>query len=150
MRIQKHDPEMKAGYNPTAKKYFNSSMFQNSKEFTQMGTLAKENRIAEYYQPDITPQPKPLQDAGDLAALHGVRKQPHPIGNDLRRESLQIAEANRRLIEEKHRKDEQLRKEEADQFVKPGSGPSDAEYDFLRMEYLKDKFPATTNQDFLT
>jgi len=27
MRIAKHDPEMKAGYNPTAKKYFNSSMF---------------------------------------------------------------------------------------------------------------------------
>ena len=36
-------------------------MFGNSKEFTQLGTLTKENRFAEYYQPDVATQPKPLK-----------------------------------------------------------------------------------------
>lgn len=49
-------------------------MFQNSKEFTQLGTLAKENRTAEYYQPDIPPQPRPLQDPNDLSYLMGVER----------------------------------------------------------------------------
>lgn len=74
-----------------------------------------------------------------------MQKKPHPVGSELRREALQIAEANRKLTEEKQSKAEQIRKQEADQYVKPGSGPSDADFDFLRMEYLKDKFPATTN-----
>ena len=50
-RAQKRDDDETAikGYVPTAKKFYSSSMFQNSKEFTQLGTLAKENRTAEYY-----------------------------------------------------------------------------------------------------
>lgn len=53
-------------------------MFQNSKEFTQLGTLAKENRTAEYYQPDVPPQPKPLQDVNDLSYLQSKK---HPVGS---------------------------------------------------------------------
>ena len=48
-------------------------MFHNSKEFTQLGTLAKENRIAEYYQPDIPPQPKAAIDVSDFAFLNPVQ-----------------------------------------------------------------------------
>ena len=61
------------GLIPTGKKFYNSSMFHNSKEFTQLGTLAKENRIAEYYQPDIPPQPKAAIDVSDFAFLNPVQ-----------------------------------------------------------------------------
>lgn len=83
-RAQKRDDDIGVkGFVPTAKKFYNSTMFQNSKEFTQLGTLAKENRTAEYYQPEIPPQPKALQDAHDLGYLTGdVRQVPknYPIG----------------------------------------------------------------------
>ena len=32
----------------------NVTMFDNSKEFTQLGNFTKENRVAEYYHPDIS------------------------------------------------------------------------------------------------
>ena len=35
-----------------------TNMFYNSKEFQQLGTLAKENRTAEYFQPDVATQPR--------------------------------------------------------------------------------------------
>jgi len=73
---------------PTAKKFYSTSMFQNSKEFTQLGTLAKENRTSEYYQPEIPPQPKALLDMNDLSYLNPVQ-QPHnyPVGAKLRQEN---------------------------------------------------------------
>jgi len=40
------------GFVPTSKKFYNGTMFQNSNEFTQLGTLTKENRVADYYPPD--------------------------------------------------------------------------------------------------
>jgi len=76
------------GFVPTAKKFYNSTMFQNSKEFTQLGTLAKDGRTAEYYQPEIPAQPKPLQDVNDLSYLN--TKKVHPIGSQLRNENLEV------------------------------------------------------------
>lgn len=43
---------------PTGKRLMSVTMFDNSKEFTQLGNLAKENRVAEYYNPDISTQVK--------------------------------------------------------------------------------------------
>ena len=65
---------------PTSKKFYNSSMFQNSKEFTQLGTLAKDNRIAEYYQPDVPPQPKQLSN--DIPDVKMPKQ--YMVGEDLR------------------------------------------------------------------
>jgi len=90
-RAANRDQELgEKGYVPTAKKFFNSTMFQNSKEFTQLGTLAKENRISEYYKPDIPAQPKPLQDPNDLSYL--TKK--HPIGSQLRQENVDVMHDN--------------------------------------------------------
>ena len=35
-----------------------TNMFDNSLEFNQLGTLARNNRTSEYYAPDVTTQPK--------------------------------------------------------------------------------------------
>ena len=56
MRSQKDEDEVKIPYG----KRQNLTLFENSREFTRLGTLAKENRIAEYYQPDPSTQPRPL------------------------------------------------------------------------------------------
>jgi hypothetical protein len=121
-------------------------MFQNSKEFTQLGTLAKEHRSSEYYQPDVPTQPKPLQDPTDLSYL--TRK--HPIGSQLRQESIDVQNDNMRLMDDKKQRGETQRAEEAKLFQKPeGDAGADDNYDFLRMEYMKDQFPATTNQEFI-
>jgi len=37
---------------------------------------------------------------------------------------------------------------EQDMFMNPDQ-KKDTEYDFLRNEYIQDKFPATTNQEFI-
>lgn len=50
-------------------------MFDNSKEFTRLGTLSKENRIAEYYYPDSTTQPKSLPAEIEQMLLRGDGKQ---------------------------------------------------------------------------
>ena len=147
-RIAKRDEELGTkGYVPTAKKFFNSTMFQNSKEFTQLGTLAKENRTAEYYQPDIPTQPKPLQDVNDLSYL--TKK--HPIGSQLRQENIDVQNDNERLMADKKARLDAVRAEEEKLFKKPSESgkAADEAYDFLRMEYMKDKFPATTNQEFI-
>lgn len=66
------------GYLPTAKKFFNSTEFQNSKEFDQLGTLAKNNRAVEYFQPEIAPQPKAMPDMNNLGHLTvGSSNNPH-------------------------------------------------------------------------
>lgn len=148
-RVAKRDEELgQKGYVPTAKKFFNSTMFQNSKEFTQLGTLAKENRTAEYYQPDIPTQPKPLQDPNDLSYL--TRK--HPIGSQLRQENIDVMQDNQRLEADKKQRTEAAARQEADLFIKNTNAQGAAgedNYDFLRMEYMKDQFPRTTNQEFI-
>ena len=55
VRSQKDD-DLKIPYG----KRQNLTLFENSSEFTRLGTLAMENRIANYYQPDPSTQPRPL------------------------------------------------------------------------------------------
>jgi len=49
-------------------------MFDNSKDFTRLGTLTKENRIADYYQPDSATQPKILDPEVEEMLLRGDRQ----------------------------------------------------------------------------
>jgi hypothetical protein len=42
-----------------------------------------------------------------------------------------------------------VRQLEIESFIKNVPDAKPEEYDFLRMEYMKDQFPATTNQEFI-
>lgn len=42
-----------------------------------------------------------------------------------------------------------MRQLEIESFIKNVPDAKPEEYDFLRMEYMKDQFPATTNQEFI-
>lgn len=159
MRGKQLDEASKAGYMPTNKKLYNSSMFQNSREFTQLGTLAKENRTAEYYQPDIPPQPKPLQDANDLTYLEAAaasrkNEKQYAIGEQLRNEHQRIVDDNQRLVADKRQRQETAKIEEQQRFSAPSEGvkldPNARDYDFLQMENFRHQFPATSNQEFLS
>lgn len=88
---------------PSAKKLYDVTTHQNSSEFKQLGTLAKENRTAEYYPPDqVTPYrtDQALQEAafktfnladqvqphGSIELTQNQRSVVHPVGNEMRQQ----------------------------------------------------------------
>lgn len=59
----------------------------------------------------------------------------------LRQENIDVANDNIRLFEEKKRREEQVKEHES---TVPPQQPN-TEFDFLRMDYITNSFPSTTN-----
>ena len=51
-RRDDNDYAIAKGFVPTGKKFYDKTVFENSPEFKQLGTLTKENRMADYFVPD--------------------------------------------------------------------------------------------------
>ena len=75
-------------------------MFQNSNEFTQLGTLTKENRVIDYYPPDQPSLSKPSARSIDLIN-DGGRQQVYPVGERLREQHYDVVKDNMNMILEK-------------------------------------------------
>lgn len=69
----------------------------------------------------------------------------HPVGTQLRQENKNVATDNQRILDDNKKRMMEARALEQELFIKNVPDMKPEEYDFLRMEYMKDQFPATTN-----
>jgi hypothetical protein len=83
-----------------------------------------------------------VNNLGHLTIGSNINPHAHHVGQRLRQENIDVANDNIRLFEEKKRREEQVREKESTSVVPP---QADTEFDFLRMDYITNKFPATTN-----
>lgn len=83
----------------------------------------------------MPPQPKALQDVNDLSYLQTKK---HPIGSQLRQENMNVQSDNQRLMDDAKKRQEHVRQLEIESFIKNVPDAKPEEYDFLRMEYMKD------------
>ena len=77
------------GFAVTGKKFYDNHAFENSNEFKQLGTLTKENRMADYFPPDQLikfTSDRELMYGGDNNIKLSLRKNSFPSVGETSRE----------------------------------------------------------------
>ena len=124
-------------------------MFQNSNEFTQLGTLTKENRIAEYFPPDQQQSAPKLSERSIDIVNDSGRNQMYAVGEKLREQHHEVLRDNMNMIQEKKQREAERREAENKLLSFEATGetkPIKLPENYIKMEILKNyPFPATTN-----